>query len=211
MFRKRDIYIFTIISILVGFFIVRQYQASREVKILSQPENNQVIALEVAKLTKVNAELRREIIDSEGRVNNYQKSVGDWKTKKETLDHDLKLYEQINGLLPISGRGIILDIGYKLDQPQEVDIANTIRNIGVDGFSINGRRVGINYHFDGGFDKYEFQIIGNPTLVRSALTRKGGFLDQLFPTGVEYSITESDQVNLATADPLNFTYSKIIN
>jgi uncharacterized protein YlxW (UPF0749 family) len=208
MFKKRDLLIFAFIAAALGFFVVRQYFASKEVRTLVQPENNQVIALEVAKLTKSNSDLRQGVEDLENRINNYQKSVSDQSSSSETVNRDLKHYQEINGMLPISGRGIILKINKKLTQPQQVDLANTIRNIGVSGFSVNGERIGINHHFGLNTNDYEIQIIGNPTLIRSALVRKGGFLDQLFPNGTEYTISENDSLSLKTADPLNFIYAQ---
>jgi len=211
MFKKSDLIIFACIAAALGFFVVRQYFASQEAKVLTQPENNQVIALEVARLTKVNAELRRGVVDQEDRINSYQKSVTDSSSSSETITRDLKRYQEINGMLAVSGRGIILKISKRITQPQEVDLANTIRNIGVDGFSINGDRIGLNYHFEGNADSYEIQIVGNPTLIRSALVRKGGFLDQLFPNALEYTVAENDNISLTTAAPINMIYAKNIN
>jgi uncharacterized protein YlxW (UPF0749 family) len=208
MFKKRDLIIFAVIAAALGFFVVRQYFASKEVRALVQPENNQVIAIEVARLTKSNSDLRQGIVDLENRINNYQKSVTDQSSSTETLNRDLKHYQEINGMLPVSGRGIILRINKKLTQPQQVDLANTIRNIGVNGFSMNGDRIGINYHFGLDSSEYEIQVVGNPTLIRSALIRKGGFLDQLFPGGTEYSISENDNISLKTATPINFIYAQ---
>lgn len=210
MFQKRDLIIFAIIAAALGFFLVRQYSASQEARILVQPENNQVIALEVARLTKGNSELRRGIVDLEDRINSYQKSLTDKTTSSANIKQDLKNYQEINGMLPLTGRGIILKIDKKLSQPQEVDLSNTIRNIGVSGFMINDTRVGLNYHFGGNSDNYDIQIVGNPTLIRSSLIRKGGFLDQLFPSGLEYSIAASEGLTLKTAPPINFIYAKNI-
>jgi uncharacterized protein YlxW (UPF0749 family) len=211
MFKKNDLLIFAIIAAALGFFIVRQYFASKQVSILTQPENNQVLALEVAKLTKGNADLRRGLVDLEDQVNSYQKSATDSSTSTETINNDLKRYQQVNGMLPMTGRGIELKINVRLTQPQEVDLADTVRNIGVDGFSINGERIGINHHFAGNASSYDLQMIGNPTLISSALTRKGGFLDQLFPNTTEYTITENDNLNLKSAAPVNFIYAKSVN
>lgn len=211
MFKKSDLIIFAVIAAALGFFVVRQYFASKEASILTQPENNQVIALEVARLTKGNSELRQGVIDLEDRINSYQKSVSDSSSSADTINRDLKHYQETNGMLPVSGRGIILKINKHITQPQEVDLANTIRNIGVDGFSINGDRIGLNYHFDANTDSYEIQIVGNPTLIRSALIRKGGFLDQLFPNASEYTVSENDSLTLKTAPPINMIYAKNIN
>lgn len=209
MFKKRDILIFSLIAILTGFFVVRQYYATREASKLIQPENSQVLAMEVAYLTKDNANLRQEVADLENRSNSYQKSVNDQTSSNDNIIQELNRYLEVNGQKETTGRGIILEIKKPLNQAQVVDLANTIRNIGVNGFSINNKRVGINYFFSN-IDQtpIEIKIISNPTIIKSALTRKGGFLDQLFPTGAEYSITEKDGILLGKYQELKFIYSK---
>lgn len=211
MFKRTDVIIFTFIALALGFVLVRQFLVSKEVRVLVQPENNQVLALEVARLTKANADLRNSLVDLENRINNYQKSASDRIASNNTLNKELLQYQEINGAIQTTGRGIELKINKQLTQPQEVDLANTIRNIGVDGFMINDQRIGLNYHFDGTAQNYDILIVGNSTLVSSALTRKGGFLDQLFPSGNEYSITEMESITLKTAAPINFIYAQDAN
>lgn len=209
--KKRDLIIFTVLGVAFGFFLIRQYYAGREVRKLTQPENNQVLALEVAKLTKSNAELRQEVLTLDAKVNDYSQSLTDQTTANETLGLDLKRYQQINGYLPVVGRGVVLNINHTLTQPQLVDLINTIRNIGVDGFSINGQRIIISSHFEATTPSYEIAIVGNPTLVKSALTRKSGFLDLLFPSSSDYTITEQDSISLKQVPDWLFTYATIIN
>lgn len=211
MLKKRDIIIFSLIAVVVGFFVMRQYYAGVEARKLVQPENNQVLALEVAHLTKSTAELRSEITALEDQRTQYQKSLVDRSSGIDSIDKDLKRYQEINGFLPINGRGLILKINKELSQPQVVDLANTIRNVGVNGYAINNQRVGLNYHFISVASGTEFKIIGNPTLVRSALTRKGGYLDQLFSGANEYSISESDNISLNTIPPIQFIFGGMVN
>lgn len=209
MVKKRDLIIFTIIGVVFGFFLIRQFYASREVRRLTQPENSEVLALDVARLTKSNAELRQEVLTLDSQINNYNKSMTDQSTASETLDRDSRRYQQINGFLAISGRGIILRIDQSLTQPQLVDLANTIRNIGVDGFAINSHRIIINSHFEATTLNYEIAIIGNPTIIKSALTRKSGFLDLLFPDGAGFAISEQDTITLDQVTPWQFIYANI--
>ncbi len=210
-FKKRDLVIFAVLGLVFGFFIVRQFYAGREVRILIQPENNQILALEVAKLTKSNTELRQEVLSLDAQVNNYSQSLTNQTTANQTLNNDLNRYQTINGFLPVTGRGLVLKINQTLTQPQLVDLANTIRNIGVDGFSINGQRIIANSHFEASSPSYEVAIIGNPTLVKSALTRKSGYLDILFPSGTSYAISENDSLTLKQVPNWSFTYANIIN
>lgn len=211
MFKRKDLIIFALIGLIFGFFLVRQFYATREVRKLLQPETNEVIALEVAKLTKSNAELRQEVANLDSQINSYNQSWQNQSTANDALQADLKRYQQINGDIPIAGRGLILKINYKLTQPQLVDLANTIRNIGVDAFAINGQRVLTGTQFLANSNDYEFSIVGNPTLVRSALTRKGGFLDLLFPGANEYVIIEKDSVTIDSSQTQVFNFAKSIN
>jgi len=211
MVKRKDALLFAIIAFLLGFFLISQYRSGLEVQKVIQPENNQVLAIEVSKLTKGNAELRQEVVSTDAQVAKYQSSVTNQSVSTETINKELKYYRELNGIIPITGKGVILTIDRPLTQPQVVDLANTIRNIGVKGFSINGERVGVNYHFQtSDINKYDIVILGNPTLIRSALIRKGGFLEQLFPNSVEYSIKEEEILTLNTNPTINFTYSKVI-
>ena len=211
--KTRDKLIFIAVAAIAGILLTRQYFAGSEARKLSQPENNQVLALEVAKLTASNADLRQEVIDTEAKLNSYKKSASDQVATEATINSELKIYKDINGDLELQGRGIVLTINHALSQTQLVDLVNNIRNIGVDGFAVNGQRININSYFktDDSVQTYQIDVVGNPSLLKSALTRKGGFLDQIFPNTNEYSIIEKDTVVLPPNPAANFIYSKVIN
>lgn len=210
--KQRDTIIFSLIAILFGIFVMRQLVASREARKLAQPENNQVMALEVAHLTKSTSELRRELANSEDKVSLYQKSLSDQSTALSSIENDLKRYREINATTILKGRGVVLTINKKLSQIQMIDLTDTIRNIGVSGFMVNGLRITHNFYFsESQANTTKIEIVGNPTLLRSAITRKGGYLDQLYPNALEYSISETDTVELPAATVFNYQFSKIIN
>lgn len=211
--KLKDKIIFISVAVVVGILLIRQYYAGAEARKLTQPETNQVLALEVAKLAKSNSDLRQEVVDTENKLNSYKKSASDLNATESAIDNDLQTYKNINGDSSLQGRGIVLTINHTLSQPQLVDLVNNIRNIGVDGFSINDLRVNNNTSFKAAdnIKIYKVEMLGNPTLLKSALTRKGGFLDQIFPNATEYVLIEQDTLNLAAGPTANFIYSKVIN
>lgn len=213
MFKRGDYLLIFIICFLLGIVIISQFYSSREYKTLTQPENNQVLALEVAKLTKSNAALRLEINNLTESYNTYKNSSESGQRLYNKYLLDSERYGLINGELPKTGQGITIKIDGRLITPQIVDLVNAIKNIGGEVITINDIRLVLNTDISGFsyLDKYEIKVLGNSALLKSAVERRGGIIEQLSSKDLSFSVVESDNITVQSGNNLNFKYSRIIN
>lgn len=213
MFKKIDYIIISVICFFLGIFIISQFYSADEFKKVSQPENNEVMAIEVAKLTRNNADLRREVKDLTEDLDSYMNATDSRKKSYEKFISDSERYDIINGKLGYSGQGIIITINGRLMTPQIVDLMNAVKNIGGETIEINEERVIINTDMSvfANRDSYAIKVIGNSKLLKSAMERKGGIFDQIATKDITFSIEEVPSLSLVSSlNTINFKYSKII-
>lgn len=212
MFKKSDIIIISVICFFLGIFLVSQYYSGIEVNKISQPKNNEVLAIEVSKLTRSNAELRREVFDLTANLDSYRNSSESNKKAYDQYLSDIDKFDVVNGSKSTSGQGVIINISGDLVTPQVVDLVNAIKNIGAQIIEINGKRLVVNTEMSqfSNLDHYEIKILGNSTLLKSAIERKGGIVDQISTKDIVFSVVTSDNIEIGTSSPINFKYARII-
>lgn len=211
MFKKTDYIILSIICFFLGIFIVSQFYAGKEYQKVIQPESNSVLALEVTKLTKANAELRREVSDLTHDLESYKNSSESRQKSYDQYISDVSRFDIINGGKQ-EGQGIIVNINGSLSTPQLVDLVNAIKNIGAEVMAINDQRVVINTNLSlfSNQNKYQIKIIGNSNLLKTAMERKGGIVEQISDKNISFSIMESSKVEIPAGNPIEFNYAKIV-
>jgi len=212
MLKKTDYIILALICFFFGIFLVSQFFSSGNLKKISQPQNNEVIALEVAKLTKGNADLRFEVEGLTKDLEVYRNSSENKKSANQQYLNDIEKYDIINGSKAVSGQGVVIKVSGNLITPQLVDLINAIKNIGGEEVEINGNRVIINIDFSqfAGFSRYDIKVLGNSKLLKSAMERKGGIIEQIATKDISFSIDEQEKIEIASGSPITFKYAKII-
>ncbi len=212
MFKKTDYVIISIICFFLGIFLISQFYSEKAYEKIIQPENNAVLALEVAKLTKSNADLRFEVQNLTLDLDTYKNST---ESRQKSFDQyliDSERFDNINGLSSKTGQGVVIQIRGKLTTPQIVDLINAIKNIGAEIISINDQRVVLNSYLDGfsGMQSYEIKVLGNSSLLKSAMERKGGIVDQISTKDIHFVVLERDNIEILAGKQLNFKYGRII-
>ncbi len=213
MFKKIDYIIIFFCCTFLGIFIISQVYARKEVKKVIQPENNEVLAIEVSKLTRSNADLRIEVRELTDNLDNYRKtSQSAQNSYSQYLNDEMRL-DLINGQVPSSGQGIVMSVHGQLVLPQMVDLLNAIRNSGGELISINDVRLmtnsNISLFLEG--DRKEVKILGNSHLLKSALERKGGIIEQLSNKQMWFTIEEKDIIQIPSSkESIQLKYSKVI-
>lgn len=211
MFKKSDYILLGTVSFIVGIFLVSQVYASKKAQKIIQPENNEVLALEVAKLTHSNADLRLEVQDLTHDYDTYKNnSDSSVKTYDKYLS-DLEKMNIINGVKEQKGQGVVIGITGRLSAAQIIDLINAIKNIGSEIISINGVRLVINTDLNAFVDQdtYEIKILGNSSILKSAIERKGGILDLITSKYIKFNIVASDDIIIpVTQQPISFKYLK---
>jgi uncharacterized protein YlxW (UPF0749 family) len=212
MFKKVDYIIITIICFFLGIFLVSQYFSGKEFNKVIQPENNSVIALEVAKMTKTNTDLRREVQSLTDDLNIYQNSSRSSLDAYQKYEQDISRLRVINGEETKTGQGIVITISGNLNTPQIVDLINALKNIGSEIISINGTRLVINTELGqfAGKENYEIKVLGNSEILKSALERKGGIIDQIKNKEIVISLAKSENIVIKNGEPIQFKYAKVV-
>ncbi|MCX6807108.1 MAG: DUF881 domain-containing protein [Candidatus Berkelbacteria bacterium] len=206
---RKDILIYSLICGILGALLVRQFYATKAVEKIKKGDKNQLLALEVSRLIKANDDLRSEIKDLGATSEKYQKSVEDRKSASEEVTKNLEKYQILAGVTKIDGTGVEIKIDGDVGQEQMVDLVNALRNIGVEGLSINNKRFVISSSFrfmaDGLFldntkleRPYTVITIGNAVLIKEALERKGGIIEQIKSSSrdIKIEVIQKDKVIL---------------
>ena len=208
MFKRTDYLIFSILCFVLGVFLVSQYYASKQVKKIIQPENSEVIAIEVAKLTKNNAELRHQVSLLTSDLNKYQNS----KEVAERTKSELESLAIINSETSASGQGVIIKIDKPLSQTQVVDLINALKNIGTYLIAVNNQRIGQSFFIPNNYfsSPYEIRALGNKTLLESSLNRRGGIVDQIAGEDKnKFVIQAADNIIIPQGQPIVFKFATI--
>lgn len=212
MLKRKDYVIIGIICCFLGIFLISQFLSGRQYKKIIRPENNEVMAVEISKLTKSNADLRREVQDLTSDLNIYRNSSETRRSAYDKYQIDSNRLSAINGQKSITGQGVILNIKGKLTTVQIVDLVNAIKNIGSETISINGVRLVVNSNLDqfSGPDNFEIKVLGNSKLFKSAIERRGGIINQIASKDNQIAVSESDNLTIESGQPIIFNYAKII-
>jgi len=213
MFKKSDNIIIAVICFFLGIFLVSQYYSGAEFRKVTQPENNEVLAIEVGKLTRSNAELRRETKDLTSTLDSYRNSSESSVKAYNQYLSDIEKFSVINGEKSATGQGIIINVSGDLVTPQIVDLVNAIKNIGAQNMEINGKRIIINTEMSQFANRghYEIKVLGNSTLLKSSIERKGGIVDQVATKDILFNITESDNITIGSTTPIKIKYGRIVD
>ena len=212
MFKRSDYIILSIICLFLGIFIVSQLTSVNEYKKVTQPENNAVLALEVSQLTKTNSDLRREVKDLTMSLESYQNGAQSNKTKYDQYLADSSRFDIINAVKSKSGQGVTISVDGKINTAQVVDLVNAIKNIGAEIISINGRRLILNTDLGqfSGMSKCEVNVLGNSSLLKSAIERKGGIIDQISSKDIKIAVQGKDSIEISSATPVQLNHSRIV-
>jgi len=186
----KEIIIFVVICVALGYLLSRQLLVAKKTQAIKKGEEEQLIALETARLIKANADLRLEIQELGTTASKYRESFKNRSEAEEEVSKNLERYKIIAGVTRIEGEGVEIRIEGGVSRENMVDLVNALKNIGVEGISINGRRLTISSYFTSNSQglflnqvklekPFLFQVVGNSALVKEALERRGGIIEQI--------------------------------
>lgn len=207
-FRKNDYIILIIAAIFLGIFIAIQHASNKS---NLNNSSNDVLAVEIEKIARTNSELKIQVADLTKNNQAYLESLNNQANLDNQVESELQKLYIINGIDQISGQGVIMNINGKVNGAQIIDLVNSIKNIGADAISINGIRLNLYQPFDQNtfLSPYNISIIGNSSLLESALNRKGGVAELLRQRNMTVSILKSQSLTLPAARTMVMQYAKI--
>lgn len=189
MTKKQNIFLVTMVALILGILIVRQFNLHKRITQVTQPEVAEALAYEVAELIEDNTKSRQQLDKLQEQYDKLATSSSDLKTAKEAVDEKLSTYEIILGLSKIEGPGVIITFNDKIASTQLVDLLNAFKNIGVDAVTINDQRISPASSITNGLfnPPITLKAIGEPDLLADSLTRPGGIMEQIGLGQVEKS------------------------
>jgi uncharacterized protein YlxW (UPF0749 family) len=180
----------------LGDIFISQFYLAKKLTKVTQVDENASMAIEVGGLIDNTEKLQKEINELAAERDKLIKSTNDHQTTAETLEKDLSKYKIIAGETTVEGPGVVIIYSKRPDPPLLLDLINALRNIGVEAFSINEQRIVINSKVDyqsfaPPYNRLEIKAIGNPELLKNALTRRGGVIEMI---GIEASVEKKDNL-----------------
>lgn len=201
-------------AVVMGMLAVWQIKVQDRLAIAKQPESQEIVALEVARLTNANAELRQRLASLSQQEFTLASSLSDRQTAEKSLGQQRSQADILNGSTAVTGPGIRLTINFPLSLNQQVDLIDAIENIGADAMTVNGNRV--TWQFSPWrvelTPPFVFEVIGSPAGLSSSLTRKGGIIDQIKETSgsVSYKIDQVDVLTLPAGTVQPAVYAQAV-
>lgn len=213
MFKRNDYIIIALICFILGFAAISQYFAGKKVKSLTQPETNEVMAVEIEKVAKNNASLKLQVADLTKDYNDYNNSSRDKIESEKKTQNEIDRLNATIGSKALSGQGVKISINEVLSTANLVDLMDALKNIGAEAISVNDQRININTFISGSNYTYPMTVLalGNSNVLESALNRKGGIVEQITSKNVRIGVEKEDSLVISEGNPIGFNYAKIVN
>jgi uncharacterized protein YlxW (UPF0749 family) len=197
--RKKDWLILGFAAIILGLAMAMHY--SSLAKPSGATSDDQTLAVEIEKMVKVNTDLKNQVSLMSKNNQNYKDSLNDQNLLDAQIQSELKDLRIINAITDINGSGVEIVLRGRVLEAQLIDLINAIKNIGCDAISINGQRLAVFSPIDLNrySDPYVIEVVGNNSLITSALSRKGGIVEQLQNRSIDVNILARDNMELSAS------------
>jgi uncharacterized protein YlxW (UPF0749 family) len=219
----------TVVCFLFGGLLAVQLRAMQKVR-----ENQKDTATGLAEAKARMAALQREADDASkakadllARLDDLKKAAknGLTATQAKQLNAQVKTLQQIAGLTPVTGPGVVVVLSDSVDKSTQgmpfplgivhdydlLQVVNELRSAQADAIAINGRRitgytpircVGPVVYIDGESAAPPFRItaIGDPDKLYAALDYRDGILDNLRKQTLVVRVARADKLNLPAGE-----------
>ncbi len=205
---------FFLLTLVLGILTVWQMNTKSSLERAQNPEVQEVIAVEVARLTNANSELRKELADLSNEEYNLAQVLNNKSKAEESIQSKQEKAEILAGNKAVEGPGIKLTINNEMSIPQLIDVLNALKNIGAEAISLNNIRITNQYSVWGAElqGPYIIEAIGGPAALSTSLTRRGGVIDQVEASSgaLDFELSEQEQLLLPAGPVKNFKYAKTV-
>ena len=214
--------VLSVLSLLFGFLLATQLQVISSGRKLMDLTEEELGAI-VREITLENDALRKEIVDLELKLVDYERKRGRERSILNQAIKDLQSLEILGGLVPVEGRGVkvtIVDAEGVLKPFDLLELVQELKGAGAEAIAVNNHRLnGFSYFSrkDGGLavdgeaikPPYQVEAIGKPDVLTKSLEIPGGILDTLSSlSGVQVTLIEADRIILPKAKRKKFKYAK---
>lgn len=198
-------------------------------------EQTDIVAIETMRETELRTELAEwkakceeieaKLSDTKTRIKEYQTQMVSEDDATELLNKEIAESKKILGYTDVHGQGIIItleDNDYeKIERFDLISLVNELKLAGAEAISINDERIVTNSDIalinnriilvNGNriSGPYIVKAIGDKKYLESAITIKGGYLDELKATEKTVSYTVEDEIVIKKfADTIKLNYIK---
>jgi uncharacterized protein YlxW (UPF0749 family) len=181
---------FFLAGIFLGFLIILQIEAQKDYREIASSQKTQNSTSKIVFLTQEINLSKTKVEQLQKKHEDYQKALNDIKVSRKLIASDLENYQKFLGQKEIRGQGVEITIGKTLSLEEMIDFVNNLKNISIEALSLNDKRLICSSAFakDGRDLKlndqkinlpYQIKALGNPDVLKEALERKGGMIEQL--------------------------------
>lgn len=174
-----------IAALIMGTLGYWQFDLNRRIGQVTAPESQEILAIEVGRLITANDDLRQQLSSLTQREFTLASALTNRQAAEKSLTEQRRQADILNGSTLVTGQGIRITVGQSLTISQQVDLLNALNNIGAEAVAVDGQRVTWNFSpwvSNQHADHFSIEAIGSPAALESALTRRGGVIDQLEAT-----------------------------
>lgn len=207
------------VTITVGFIVLVftavvfiQFKTINQTDILSiENMREDELKSEISNFKQKTEELKREVDETNTKINEYKETVLTGKEASDLLTKELEKQNNLLGKNDVKGSGIIVTLqdknNKKITSEDLRTLLNGLKMAGAEAISINDNRIVYDsYIVDIGYtfisvngnkivSPYEVKAIGNPTYLESGLSQKQyGFVDMKLEEGKDVSLVRKDNI-----------------
>jgi len=186
------------VAFVLGMLVVVQLRSQTGGSAL-QALSTQDLTTLVASLNSQNDRLRSEIGTLQNQLDELRANRATGATSVEQIASDLARIRAWAGLDPVSGRGVMITVGGKINAEAVDDLLNELHNAGAEAIAVEGVRLVARSTVSGppgsldvdGYilgDPFRIRAIGRPETLVGSLTRAGGIIAQLAATDPEATL-----------------------
>jgi uncharacterized protein YlxW (UPF0749 family) len=186
------------VAFVLGLLVVVQLRTQTGGSAL-QALSTQDLTTLVASLNSQNDRLRSEIGTLQNQLDELRANRAAGATSVGQIASDLARIRAWAGLDPVSGRGITITVGGKIEAAAVDDLLNELHNAGGEAIAVEDVRVVARTTVSGppgsldvdGYvlgDPFRIRVIGKPDTLVGSLTRAGGIIAQLAATDPEATL-----------------------
>lgn len=186
------------VAFVLGLLVVVQLRTQTGGSAL-QALSTQDLTTLVASLNSQNDRLRSEIGTLQNQLDELRANRAAGATSVGQIASDLARIRAWAGLDPVSGRGITITVGGRIEAGAVEDLLNELHNAGAEAMAVEDIRVIARTTVSGlpgsldvdGYvlgDPFRIRVIGKPETLVGSLTRAGGIIAQLAATDPEATL-----------------------
>ena len=208
----------TAICLVLGLMLVVQLRTQNSARRTSQTDEWEFV---VADLVDGNMRLREEVNSLQGQVEALRDVEGGGVVLQSLVD-EVNHLRIANGLVEVSGPGVVVVISDPISVLDLYDLINELRNAGCEALALNGHRIvawtaissdGQQITIDGQplQPLYHLEAIGDAPTLEVALLRPGGLVSLLNQARRESPVTVQtrEKLTLSVNDqPVEFVYAR---